>query len=71
MIVIYDDKSGYGQARISHTLVLRGGQVLGWQRQPSPFDPQRMTIRFGSNSSPSLPAKDLPPLATKCVRNAG
>jgi hypothetical protein len=24
MIVIYDDKSGHGQARISHTLLLRG-----------------------------------------------
>ena len=30
--------------RISHTLLLCGGQVLCWQRQPSPIDPQGLTM---------------------------
>jgi hypothetical protein len=31
-----------GLARISHTFLLRGGQVLAWLRQTAQFDPQCM-----------------------------
>ena len=59
----------FGLAHISHTFLLRGGQVLAWPCQTAQFDPQCINNTYPVkllalvSSKQGLPGKDLPPLA--------